>query len=216
MQHKSYKIFFLTAGILLTGLLLYLRSGLAGADRAFFQAMGESPWVPVLMLLSMGAAWTFALPASVFFFIIPLFYDPLPSSFLIASGSMFGALTGYYAAKNLGGPWMEKFRSNKITRLLSHHSHFPALFAIRIMPGSPHGFINYGAGLAEIPIGRFVVATGTATAIKGFLYAVAVQGAVDATSLPEALNWQTISALFGIALLALAGRWVKKKWFDRE
>ena len=116
-----------------------------------------------------------------------------------------GTTFGYSVARWVGGPWVERFRGGRISRFLSRHSSFIALFAIRIAPGGPHGFVNYAAGLAGIPLVRFVAATTCAMAIKSYVYAQAVHNTVGARSLGDALNARTMLALTAVAVLALAG-----------
>jgi uncharacterized membrane protein YdjX (TVP38/TMEM64 family) len=86
------------------------------------------------------------------------------------------------------------------------------LFAIRLTPSSPHGFINYGAGLARIPFLRFVLATTLALAIKSYVYAEAVHRTVGAKSLFDALSAKTMLSLTALAALAVAGHWLHRRY----
>lgn len=196
----------LTALILVGGLVLFLQSGLN--DRvAVAQAreLGQNPAAPFLIIAAMAAAWTYALPASVFFFLTPLLYPPLEATAIISAGTAAGTVLGYVSARSIGGPWVERFRDRRLARFLERHSSFASLFAIRIVPGSQHGLINYSAGLLKIPLGKFLAATLCAVAIKAFLYAKAIDNSVGASSLRDALSWETVSILFTLGALALAG-----------
>jgi len=135
---------------------------------------------------------------------------------IVVLGAVLAGLAGYSVAKTIGARKIERYREHRVTRLLSQHSHFAALFTIRVVPSSPNALINYGAGLLQIPLGRFLIATALATAIKGFIYALAVHSALGALSLSDALTWESIVALFGFAALALGGRMVKQKWMTPE
>jgi len=177
-----------TLALLTIGFLVYWRSGLTEADLDSLRSARDSPFTPIVIVVSMAGAWAFALPASIFFFIIPLLYDPVTSAAIMSIGSGLGAASGYVAARYLRGSWIEKFRNHPATRFLSHHSTFSTLFAIRIVPSSPHGFISYGAGILGIPFVRFVSATMAAILIKGYIYANAVRAAISATSLSDALK----------------------------
>ncbi len=202
--------------VILIGFLVFWKSGLLNPDPQYFRSLANSPWLPVILIVAIASAWTFALPASVFFFIVPLFYDPLPSTAIVVLGAVLAGLAGYSTAKTFGAQKIERYRDHRVTRLLSQHSHFAALFAIRVVPSSPNALINYGAGVLQIPLGRFLVATALATAIKGFIYALAVHSALGAQSLSDALTWESIAALFGFAALALGGRMLKQKWMTPE
>lgn len=90
------------------------------------------------------------------------------------------------------------------------------LFAIRLTPSSPHGFINYGAGLARLPFARFVLATTLALAIKSYVYAEAVHNTVGAKSLFDALSAKTMLSLSAVAALALIGHLLHRRFLHSE
>lgn len=206
-----------TLVILVLLFILYMASGLRDhVSVENLRVLGESPWTAALIILAMTGAWTFALPASVFFFITPLLFPPPTATGIICVGSAAGTTMGYVAARYIGGPWVERFRDHRVTRFLKRHSSFASLFAIRIFPSSPHGFLNYGAGLVQIPLLKFLLATLIAIGIKAFLYAVAISGAVGATTLKDALNWQTVSALVVLGVLALGGHILHRRWKKQE
>lgn len=168
-------------------------------------------WAPVLIILAMAAAWAFALPASAFLFITPLLFAPHWSALITTAGCALGTTLGYLVARFVGGAWVERFRDGRLHRFLTRHSSFMVLFAIRLTPSSPHGFINYGAGLAQIPLARFVLATTLAMALKSYVYAEAVHQTVGAKSLFDALTPKTMLSLFAVALLSLAGHLLHRR-----
>ena len=90
------------------------------------------------------------------------------------------------------------------------------LFAIRLTPSSPHGWINYAAGLAAIPLIRFLTATTLAMGIKSYVYAVAVHHTVGAKSLFDALTPKTMLSLTAVAALAIAGHWLHRRYLSTE
>jgi uncharacterized membrane protein YdjX (TVP38/TMEM64 family) len=198
--------------ILVVALIVFLQSGLREQIQwEKLRELGENPLTPILIVTAMTAAWTFALPGSVFFFVTPLLFGAFEATIIVCLGSTLGTLAGYVAARYVGGPWVEKFRSHRITRFLERHSSFASLFAIRVVPSSQHWLINYGAGLLRLPLLRLLLATLAAMAIKGFLYAKAIQGSVGASNIRDALNWETVAALMVIAGLAVAGHiWQRK------
>ena len=207
-------IFFLFLVILL---FLFLSSGIREQVTVEnLRALGSNQWTAFLIVTAMTGAWTFALPASVFFFITPLLFPPLSATAIICLGSATGTTMGYVAARYIGGPWVERFRDHRVTKFLERHSSFSSLFAIRTFPSSPHGFINYGAGLVKIPLPKFLLATLCGVGIKAFLYATAIGGSVGASSIQEALNWQTVTALSVMSLLAIGGHIVQRQWEDKD
>ena len=176
------------------------------------QALRFNLLAPLLIVLAMTVEWAFALPASAFLFITPLLFPPHWSAMITTAGCALGTTIGYLVARFVGGAWVEKFRDGKLHRFLMRHSSFMVLFAIRLTPSSPHGFINYGAGLAQIPIARFVLATTLAMALKSYVYAEAVHNTVGAKSLFDALTPKTMLSLFAVALLAVVGHLVHRRY----
>lgn len=207
----------ITLILLLALLALFLTSGVREqASLENLRALGANRWTAFLIIAAMTGAWAFALPASIFFFITPLLFAPFTATAIICLGSASGTTMGYLAARYVGGPWVEQFRDHRVTRFLERHSTFASLFAIRAFPSSPHGFINYGAGLVNIPFPRFLLATLSGVGIKAFLYSSAIGGSVGASSISEALNWQTVTALTAISLLAIGGHIVQRRWEKRD
>ncbi|MCI0707326.1 MAG: VTT domain-containing protein [Ignavibacteriae bacterium] len=212
IQRKRVQSLF---GILLLAavLVLFLDSGLYDEmSIENLRALGSNPWTPALIIIAMTGAWAYSLPASVFFFITPLLFSPLMATAVICIGSAGGTTLGYVAARYVGGPWVERFKDHRLTKFIERHATFPSLFAVRIMPGSWHGPLNYGAGLVKIPFLKFLIATLIAISIKGYLYAVAISNSVNATSVLDALNWQTVTATMSLAALGIAGHLWQRKW----
>ena len=204
----------ITIVIALILLIVYKVSGLDAIVRPEnVQGLRFNVWAPILIIVAMSVAWAFALPASAFLFITPLLFPPHWSALITTAGCALGTTIGYLVARFAGGVWVERFRDGRLHRFLARHSSFMVLFAIRLTPSSPHGFINYGAGLAQIPLARFVTATTLAMALKSYVYAEAVHNTVGAKSLFDALTPKTMLSLFAVALLALTGHLLHRRYF---
>lgn len=204
-------------GLLAILFVLFMQSGLREqVSVENLRDLGANPWTPAMIIVAMTGAWTFALPASVFFFITPLLFSAPVATAVICVGSAAGTTMGYIAARWIGGPWVERFREHRVTKFIERHASFPSLFAIRIFPSSPHGFLNYGAGLVKIPLLKFLLATLLAVGIKAYLYATAIANSVGASTIQEALNWQTVTALMALAALGITGHVMQKKWGLRQ
>lgn len=193
-----------TLAVLAVVVALYRWSGLWDAPERL-REMEAGGRAAALIILVMACAWAFALPASAFLLITPLLFPPHVSTLITTSGCALGAGIGYGVARFVGGWWVERFRDGRLRRFLARHSSFFVLVGIRIAPGSPHGFINYAAGLASVPFARFLVATTAAMAVKSYVYATAVHSTANADSLSDALSTRTLLSLLALALLALAG-----------
>lgn len=178
--------------------------------------LGSNVYSPLLIIVAMTIVWTFPLPASIFFFITPLLYPPIISTLIITAGSFFGSIAGYAAAKNIAGNKTDKYFNNKAAEFLRKHSSFAPIFALRIIPSSPHFVINYSAGLLKIPITPFITATVAAISIKAFFYSFAVDSAIAAESLSDAIDLKTVFPLFALALIAITAKIIKQKWEEKE
>lgn len=200
----------LTLAVVCAALAVYRWSGLWESPEGLL-GRGVGGRTAALIIFVMAFAWAFALPASMFLLITPLLFPPHVSAVITTTGCVLGAGVGYVVARFVGGPWVERFRDGRLRRFFSRHSSFLVLFGVRLTPGSPHGFINYAAGLAAIPFARFVAATTAAMAIKSYVYAEAVHGTVGADSLADALSARTMLWLFTAALLAFVGHAVARR-----
>jgi uncharacterized membrane protein YdjX (TVP38/TMEM64 family) len=204
-------------GLGLALLMLYWWSGL---DKMLtpenLSELRVNAWAPALIICAMTVSWAFALPASIFLFITPLLFPPHWSALITTIGSALGSALGYFVARFVGGAWVDGSRNGRLHRFLMRHSSFMVLFAIRLTPSSPHGFINYGAGLARIPFLRFVLATTLALALKSYVYAEAVHRTVGAKSLFDALSAKTTLSLLAVATLAIVGHWLHRRYLHTE
>ena len=196
-------------------LFFYYQSGVWQTPERV-RELGYGVQAAAAIILLMGIAWAFALPASAFLFITPLLFPPHISAAITTVGCALGTAAGYLVARYVGGSWVEHFRGGRLARFLTRHSSFLALVGIRLAPGGPHGFINYAAGLAGIPFVRFVVATTAAMSIKSYVYAQAVHHTVGAKSLNDALSAKTMLSLLAAALLALAGHALRLRFQRQE
>ncbi len=207
---------YIVAGILLLFLLLYFVLGFSNIiSTEKIHQFRNNPWTPVIIILSMTIAWVYALPGSIFFFVVLPLYPPISAVIIIVSGSILGSAAGYITARYIGSPWSEKFRSHKITKFLTKHSSFSTLLALRVAPSSPHGFINYGAGLARIPFLRFIISTALGLGIKAWIYAYTFANTLGAKSLEDAISWKTSVLFLSIMALGFFGHWFQQRWEKR-
>jgi uncharacterized membrane protein YdjX (TVP38/TMEM64 family) len=204
----------LTFFVVLCALWAYRQSGFWDSPESL-REMGFGGRAAAAIILILTCAWAFALPASALLIVTPLIFPAHLSTLITTTGCTLGAGVGYAVARFVGGSSVERFRGGRLWRFLTRHSSFLALFGIRLAPGVPHGVINYVAGLAGIPFARFLAATTAAMAIKSYVYASAVRGAVEADTLADALGARTLLSLLGVALLAVGGHLLQKR-FARE
>lgn len=216
MRRNDEKRSTLRRALLLVALIAFVvfvfrESGLWEAPERLRQ-YGAGWGTAALIVLIMASAWAFALPASAFLLITPLLFPPSVSTLITTTGCVTGAALGYLIARYVGGWRVERFRDGRWMRFLSRHSSFFVIFGLRLVPGSPHGFVNYAAGLAAVPLARFIISTFAAMAIKSYIYAAAVHGAADAATFTDTIDSKTLIALFALALLSIVGHMLRRRF----
>ncbi|MDQ1522774.1 MAG: hypothetical protein QOE47_698 [Pyrinomonadaceae bacterium] len=190
--------------------VLYARGGAWSAPEQW-QAGGASLFTAFLIIFIMAASLTCCLTASYFLILTPLLFPTHWSTLITTAGCVLGAAGGYSFARFVGGSWARRFRDGRVQRFLSSHSSFLALFGLRLAP-SPHGVVNYAAGLARISPARFLLATLAAMGLKSYVYATAVQTAVGAGSAANAVNARVVLSLIAVAALSLIGHILTRRY----
>jgi uncharacterized membrane protein YdjX (TVP38/TMEM64 family) len=182
---------------------------------AWLQTWGAGAGTALLVVAVSALLLTCGLTASAFLVITPLLFPPHVSALVTTAGFTLGAAGGYTVARYVGGRWAARHHGGRVHRFLIGHASFLALFGLRLAPASPHSLVNYAAGLAHIGLVRLVAATAAAMALKSYVYALAVRNAVSAAGgeAGDAVGARTLLALLAVALLALAGHFLKRKFF---
>ena len=181
---------------------------------AWLQTWGAGGGTALLIVAVAAVLLTCGLTASAFLVLTPLLFPPHLSALLTTAGFTLGAAGGYGVARFVGGRWAARHHGGRVHRFLNTHASFLALFSLRLAPASPHSLVNYAAGLAHLDFARFILATAAAMALKSYVYALAVQSAVGAAGgrADDAVGLRTLLALLGVALLALAGHFLSRKF----
>jgi uncharacterized membrane protein YdjX (TVP38/TMEM64 family) len=195
---------------ILVAFLLYGRGG-TWASPEGWQAGGASLTTAIVIILIMAASLTCCLTASYFLILTPLLFPPHLSTLITTTGCVLGAAGGYFFARFVGGGWARRFRDGRVQRFLSTHSSFLALFGLRLAP-TPHGIVNYAAGVARISPARFLLATLMAMGLKSYVYATAVQTAVGAGSAAAAVSAPVVMSLLAVAALSIIGHVLTRRY----
>lgn len=178
-------------------------------------ALADRPWALVGVVIGMAVLFTFALPGSTGLWLIAPFHPPLLAVALLLAGSLPGALGAYGLSRRLGGRWTPGSRADRMVQLLSHRGDWLTQCALRTLPGFPHSFVNYAAGVLSLPVGPFLLAAAVGLTIKWGVYAYAIRGAVEALEAGEALRPQTVLPLFLLAVLLLLGA-LARRWLEPD
>jgi uncharacterized membrane protein YdjX (TVP38/TMEM64 family) len=206
-----------TAWRVAVGLLAVLVAfGLYGSGGAWsaperWQAGGTGLFTALVIILIMAASLTCCLTVSYFLILTPLLFPAHLSTMITTTGCVLGAAGGYAFARFVGGSWAERFRDGRVQHFLSTHSSFLALFGLRLAP-TPHGIVNYAAGLARISPARFLFATLAAMGLKSYVYASAVHAAAGAGSAMDAVSARVLLSLVAVAALSLVGHVLTRRY----
>lgn len=110
------------------------------------------------------------------FLMAAIIFPPLPNLTLVA-GLMFGfkpavvysvlayflgSTTNFFIGRSLGRPFLERFLKKEDLAKTDHwlkYINFRTLFFLRLLPGTPFDILSYAAGLSDISLVSFILAT---------------------------------------------------------
>lgn len=168
-------------------------------------------WFPPVIIIIKALLYMFALPGSVMYWVSGLLFPPLYATIIIVIGGVLGAVLAYRFSRSMSRDSAERIQSSRFFKMLRNHSDFATLSAIRSLPNFPHSIINYGSGMLNIPMPRFLISTIIGFAAKGFLYASAIHHAATADALSDAIQLRTVLPLIGLVALFAIGKLFKRK-----
>ncbi len=171
-------------------------------------------WFAPAVIMIKIALYTFALPGSVMFWVAGLFFDPIAATLIILAGGVGGAMTAYAFSRSMSRGEADKLEASRFFKLLKKHTDFATLCAVRTLPNFPHTVINYGSGILDVPLPRFILSTVVGYSIKGYLYASMIRRAATAEGLSDAICFRTVGSLIILAALFMAGKAVQR--FDKS
>lgn len=157
-------------------------------------------FIPALVLIQ-AAFYTFALAGSYALWIVAPLYTPVVATLILVGGGVLGAISAYLFSQYLSEEWIQRVERSRAYRLLNEHNNFFTCFALRIMPGFPHGLINYSSGMLKTRFPRFVLASIAGFTLKFYIYSSLVHSAARESS----VNVFEIWPLAALSLLLLAG-----------
>jgi len=129
---------------------------------------------------------------------------------IILAGGVGGATAAYFFARRISGGDAGKIETSRLFSLLQKHTDFTTLCAVRTLPNFPHTVINYGSGILNVPLPRFVASTVVGFTIKGYLYASMIRRAATAEGLSDAICFKTVGSLIILAALFMVGKAIQR------
>jgi len=170
----------------------------AGAALAWARGHATRWWLPPALILLPVLLFTFALPGSAVLWLVAPLYPPFEAAAILTAGGVIGALAAYVFARRLTGVSLQGLQESRGYRLLRRESGFLVLCALRLAPGFPHSVINYAAGTLRVRLLPFLAAAAIGFAVKSWLYASVIHGALAAGRPADLL---TPAALWPLAAL---------------
>lgn len=161
-------------------------------------------FIPALILIQ-AALYTFALAGSYALWIVAPLYTPVIATMILAGGGLLGAVSAYLFSRHLSEEWIQRVEHSRAYRLLNKHNSFFTCFALRIMPGFPHGLLNYSSGMLKTPPVRFVLATFAGFSLKFYIYSSLVHSAASAATHESSVSILDIWPLAVLSLFLLMG-----------
>ena len=203
---------FIVAILILAG-IFFLRSELFDTDKLLALAREYTGhwWLVPVLILAQIILYTFALSGSYALWITAPLYSPVIATTILATGGTLGAICAYYFSRNLTDKWVARVERSKSYKLLQHHNNFLSLFALRTLPGFPHGLINYSSGILDTRLAHFLPATILGFAIKFYIYSTVIHNATEVISKEETLDSSALGPLVLLSLLAFTGVFIRHR-----
>lgn len=151
-----------------------LREHLNRDDIRAFVANLRGLWYgPIAFIGIFAAACVVALPASVFVIAAGLIWGWQLGGTWAMIGGILGATASFFAGRFIGEGLLARFgRVGRLVARQADHAGFKSLLILRFIPGIPFAALNYGAGVAGVRFGDFLLATllGMAPSVYVFAY----------------------------------------------
>lgn len=192
---------------------LVFRSGLLDTDwlLALARDYAEHWWLVLILVLVQVVLYTFALSGSYAVWVTAPLYSPATATMILAIGGTLGAISAYWFSRRLTEKWIARVERSRAYRLLQGHNHFFSLFALRVLPGFPHGLINYSSGMLKTSVVHFLSATLLAFTIKFYIYSAVIHKATEAAVKEKSLDLSALVPLILLSLLSFAGVFIRHR-----
>lgn len=212
---KGYFKLIILLVILLTGIIVQ-KTGILDISRALelTEAIAGSWWFPPLAVIVQVVMYMLAFPGSILMWTLGAIYQPWTATILVVAGGVTGGLAAYLFASSLSSSWTARLSGSKVFNILKKNSGFLHLCILRCLPGFPHSFINYSAGILKVKLLPFILSTALGFSIKGFIYCSAIYSAVYMDDLEDVISIANLWPLIILVIFFLFGIAVQKRYFS--
>jgi len=177
------------------------------------RANSDSAWLILVLILVQIILYTFALGGSYALWLVAPVYTPVNATAILAIGGTLGAISAYYFSRKISDKWVQRIENSRTYQLLHEHNHFFTVFSMRVLPGFPHGLINYSAGILKCPPMHFVASSLAGFTIKFYLYSDIVYHATDAIAHKKSFDIAALSPLIILSVLSLIGVYIRHRFW---
>lgn len=205
------------AALLITAVALRA-SGIIDTDRLLLLARGyaENWWLSIVLVLAQIVLYTFALSGSYALWVVAPLYPPVTATVILAIGGTLGAISAYFFSLRLTDKWTRRIENSRVYRLLRQHNNVFTLFALRLLPGFPHGLINYSSGILKARFSHFLPATIAGFTIKFYIYSSIIYKAASVTTRQESLDYSSMIPLVLLSVLSASAVIIKHRLSNGE
>lgn len=202
--------------ILVTGIVLQKTEIIDLKDAlSNLEILAESWWLPPIAVLIQIILYMLAFPGSLLMWTVGVIYTPWAATLIVTAGGLFGSLAAYYFASRMTDG-AQRFQKTKVYKIMQKNSGFLQLCALRCLPGFPHSFINYSAGILKVRMIPFIISTTLGFAFKGFIYCSAIYSALHLDDQQPIITMSTLLPLIVLVLFSLLGVVIQKKYFQAD
>jgi len=172
----------------------------------------DSIWIIFALIIAQVVLYTFALTGSYALWLVAPVYAPLAATAILAIGGTLGAISAYYFSRKISDKWVRRIELSRAYRLIQNERQFLILFALRVLPGFPHGIISYSAGILNCRPAQFIIASLAGFTIKFYLYSTIVHKATDALSHKTSIELASLSPLIALSALSLIAVYIRHRF----
>jgi len=210
-RYNKYK--YLGALLFLVSIVTLNHLGYINLDRLVSEVRTyrDNPLLIAALIIGQVALYTFALTGSYALWLVAPVYAPVASTSILAVGGTLGAISAYYFSRKMSEKWVQRIAHTRAYRLIRAQNQFLTLFALRVLPGFPHGLISYSAGILKCPPIQFILASMAGFVIKFYLYSSIVHRAADALTGKTEVDIVALSPLIALSVLSLAAVYLRHR-----
>jgi len=168
-------------------------------------------WAPIVYVLAYAIGTLILLPSTPLNLAGGALFGLWAGTLWSSIGAIIAALIAFGFARTIGRDWVTSRLAGQWEAIDADikNSGFFYLFAVRLLPLLPYGFVNLAAGLTSVTWRDYTLATSFGT-VLGLLPFIAI-GSSGRDIMQGGSIWGLILALTGVAALIFGATWYKRR-----